>query len=93
MNKKILAIFTLFLFISCSGVAPMSKHHIKEISNIASMKIFEEAFERVGYKDMRIYKRGFGKWFVSAYGDKGIYMLEIDEDGKILKYQKNNYTE
>ncbi len=92
MNKKIFFAFTLFLFVSCSGVTPMSKHHIKEISNIASMKIFEEFFEKVPYRDMRIYKRGYGKWYVSAYGDYGIYKLEIDEDGNILKYEKYNYT-
>ncbi|CAM3079363.1 hypothetical protein [Streptobacillus ratti] len=93
MNKKIFFTFTLFLFISCSGVTPMSKHHIKEISNIVSIKIFEKSFEKIKYRDMRIYKKGYGKWFVSAYGDYGIYTLEIDEEGNVLKYQKNDYTE
>ncbi|WP_156299318.1 hypothetical protein [Streptobacillus canis] len=91
--KKFFLIPILFLIISCSGITPISKYHIKEIASIASEKILNENFENVKYRDMRIYKKGYGTWYISAYGDFAIYFLEIDEDGNVTKYEKINYTE
>ncbi|CAM3059785.1 hypothetical protein STFE110948_00325 [Streptobacillus felis] len=93
MIKKFITISIVIFSLSCSAVTPLSKYHIKEIASIASKRIFSESFDKVQYKDMRIYKKGYGTWYISAYGDYGIYLLEIDEDGNVMKFLKNEYSE
>lgn len=90
--RKILMGVLLMLTFSCYVIeTPKSKYNVKEISAIASKKVFENEGEEISYSDTRIVKKGYGKWYLTLYGSTNLFKIEIDEVGNILKYEKLDY--
>ena len=39
----------------------------------------------------KIIKRGYGMWYVTLYGVNKLHHLNINEDGKVVKYTTEEY--
>lgn len=92
MRKILISVIFLFNIFSCYSIkTPMSKYNVKEVTSFASEYVKDRVGEVIEYKDAKIIKRGYGMWYVTLYGVNKLHHLNINEDGKVVKYTTEEY--
>ncbi len=88
--KKLIFISLVFL-ISCSRILtkPLLKREM--VYQIAREHVLTQYNEDVVTKRITFYRKGKNSnWYVSVYGEYSIYLVDISEEGKVLKSKKSN---
>ena len=83
--KKLVFILLVFL-ISCSRILKREM-----VYQIAREHVLTQYNEDVVTKRITFYRKGKNSnWYVSVYGEYSIYLIDISEEGKVLKSKKSN---
>lgn len=91
--KKTL-ILLLFFIVSCSSTTVAPKLKREKIYKLSQEYVEKHYGEYVPLDKIGFYRRGPQRpWYVNLYGEYGLYLIDIDENGKIVKAKKVvNYT-
>lgn len=88
--KKLTFISLLFI-ISCSRILTKPLLKKETIYNIAREHVLTQYNEDVSIKRIGFYRKGRNSnWYMSIYGQDSIYLVDISEEGKVLKSKKSN---
>lgn len=86
--KKVLILLLLFI-VSCTSITKAPKLKREEVYRISQQHIEKKYGEYVPIDKMGFYRKGMRRpWYVNIYGENALYLLDIAEDGQILKSKK-----
>ncbi|WP_068268190.1 hypothetical protein [Caviibacter abscessus] len=87
MKKSL--ILLLFFMVSCSAVTVAPKLKRETIYKLSQEYVEKTYGEYVPLDKIGFYRRGPKRpWYVNLYGEEGLYLLDISEDGEIIKAKK-----
>lgn len=99
--KKLLIIFSIFLFIvSCSSINISNKRRMEineyvnrdEVIRISRKEVFNLYNENILNENIAIYKKGLkADWNVILFGNEKIYNIIIDNLGDLLEINTIDY--
>lgn len=87
MKKIIIYISFSLLLASCTTIT-LSKYNKYQIMNTAIEFVDKKYGEKLGIEDISFYKKGYGVWYVTLYGYKANYEININEDNNIIEDKK-----
>ena len=88
--KKLIFISFLFI-ISCSRILTKPLLKKETVYQIAKEHVLIYYKEDVSIKKIGFYRKGRNSnWYMSVYGKDSIYLVDISEEGKVLKSKKSN---